>query len=266
MWEIDHKEGWAPKNWCFRIVVLEETLESPLDSKEIKPVNLKGNQPWIFTDAEAEAPIFWPPDAKSWLTGKDPDAGKDWRQKKGQQRMRLLDSITNSIDTNLSKLRETVEDRGAWRATVHTVAESNMTLWLNNSSNKAKSEVAQSCPTLCDPWTVAHQAPPSMGFSRQEYWSGVPFPSPREKASVWYFSFHLSRRWALTARWMGRAMTTRQVKRKIRDMVFLYFFIWRMKTSQDQTPGPKPPPSSNFQSCEPINYPNCLSPSQPRAF
>ena len=83
MWELDHKEGWAPKNWCFWTVVLEKTLESPLDSKEIKSVNPKGNQLWIFierTDAEAEAPILWPPDAKSQLIGKDPDAGKDWRQ------------------------------------------------------------------------------------------------------------------------------------------------------------------------------------------
>ena len=83
MWELDYKESWAPKNWCFWPVVLEETLESPLDSKEIKPVNPKGNKPWILigrTDAEAEAPILWPPDAKSQLTGKDPNAGKDWRQ------------------------------------------------------------------------------------------------------------------------------------------------------------------------------------------
>ena len=141
MWEMDHREGWALKNWCFRIVMLEETLESPLDSKEIKPVNLKGNQPWIFigrTDAEAETPTLWPPVAKSWLTGKDTDAGKDWRQKKRQQRMRWLDSITNSTDTNWSKLWETVEDRGAWRVIVHRVAESNVTLWLNNNSNKAE--------------------------------------------------------------------------------------------------------------------------------
>ena len=80
MWELDHKEDWMPKNWCFQIVVLEQTLESPLDSKEIKPVSPKGNQHWIFirrTDAEAEAPILWPPDAMSQLIGKDPDAGKD---------------------------------------------------------------------------------------------------------------------------------------------------------------------------------------------
>ena len=80
----ESREGWVPKNWCFWIVVLEETLESPLHSKEIKPVNLKVNQPWIFIGrTDAEAPILWPPDAKSWLTGKDLDAGKDWGQEKG---------------------------------------------------------------------------------------------------------------------------------------------------------------------------------------
>ena len=80
MWELDHKKDWALKNWCFWIVVLEKTLESSLDSKKIKPVNPKGNQPWIFigrTDAEAEIPILWPSDAKSWLNGKDPDAAKE---------------------------------------------------------------------------------------------------------------------------------------------------------------------------------------------
>ena len=81
MWELDQKEDWAPKNWCFQTVVLEKTLESPLDSKEIKPVNRKENQSWIFIGkTNAEAPILWPPDAKNWLTGKDPNAGKDWRQ------------------------------------------------------------------------------------------------------------------------------------------------------------------------------------------
>ena len=83
MWELDHKEGWVPKNWCFQTMVLEKTLESPLDCKEIQPVNSKGDQCWIFiarTDAEAEAPLLWPPDGKSRLTGKDPDAGKDQGQ------------------------------------------------------------------------------------------------------------------------------------------------------------------------------------------
>ena len=83
MWELDYKESWAPKNWCFWTVVLEKTLESPLDCKEIQPVYPKGNPSWIFigrTDAEAETPIFWPPVTKNWLIWKDPDAGKDWRQ------------------------------------------------------------------------------------------------------------------------------------------------------------------------------------------
>ena len=83
MWGLDWKEGWAPKNWCFWTVVLEKTLESPLDCKEIQPVHPKGNQSWMFigkTDVEAETPVLWPPDAKSWLIWKAPDAGKDWRQ------------------------------------------------------------------------------------------------------------------------------------------------------------------------------------------
>ena len=82
MWELYYKESWGPKNWCFWVVVLEKTLESPLDCKKIQPVHPKGNQSWIFigrTDAEAETPIIWPPDAKNWLIWKDPDAGKDWR-------------------------------------------------------------------------------------------------------------------------------------------------------------------------------------------
>ena len=88
MWELDSKESWAPKNWCFWTVVLEKTLESLLDCKEIQPVYPKGNQSWIFTgktDSNAQAPILWPPDVKNWLIGKDPDAGKDWRwEEKGK--------------------------------------------------------------------------------------------------------------------------------------------------------------------------------------
>ena len=91
MWELDYKESWVLKNWCFSTVVLEKTLESPLDCKEIQPVHPKGDQSWVFigrTDAGAETPIPWPPHAKSWLTGKDPDAGKDWRgRRRGRQRM-----------------------------------------------------------------------------------------------------------------------------------------------------------------------------------
>ena len=91
MWELDYKESWALKNWCFWTVILEKTLESPLDCKEIQPVHPKGNQSWIFmgkTDAEAETPTVWLPDAKNWLTGKDPGAGKDWRRRRGRQRIR----------------------------------------------------------------------------------------------------------------------------------------------------------------------------------
>ena len=112
MWELDHKEGWALKNWCFQIVVLEKTLESLKDCKEIELDNPKGNQYWVFTgrtDAEAEAPMLWPCVVKSQLIGKDSDAGKieskRWRK---WQRMRWLDSITDSMDTNLIKFQETM--------------------------------------------------------------------------------------------------------------------------------------------------------------
>ena len=133
MWELNHKRGWE-LNGCFWTVVPDKTLQSPLDSKEIKPANLKGNQPWIFigmTDAEAEAPILWPPDAKSWLIGRDLDAGKDWRQEeKGTTEDEMVGWLTNTMDMSLSELWELVMDREVWRTVVHGVAKSRT--WLSD--------------------------------------------------------------------------------------------------------------------------------------
>ena len=151
--ELDYKESWALKNWCF-FVALEKPLESPLDCSEIKPVHPKGNQSWIFvgrTDAEAEAPIYWPPDAKNWLIGKDPDAGKEAKRRRGWQRMRWLDGI-ESKELSLSKLWEIVKDREAWHAVVHGVAKSQTRL---SDWTELNIPVGLSTHLLKDVWIVS---------------------------------------------------------------------------------------------------------------
>ena len=128
-WDKNGNNGFIkPKNWCFWTGMLEKTLESALDCKEIQLVYPKGNQSWICIgriDVGAETPILWPPDANNWLFGKDPDAGKDWGQEeKGKERMSWLDGIAEWIDMSLSKLRELLMDRKAWHPAVHGVTKS----------------------------------------------------------------------------------------------------------------------------------------------
>ena len=136
MWELDHKVNWEPKNCCFQTVILEKTLDSASDSKKIKSVNPKINQPWIFigeTYAEAEAPILWPPDRKSWVTGKDPDAGKDWGQ---EETWSTVDELLEWHHWLNGYELERVKDREACYATVHGVTRSQTGLVIKQQVSK----------------------------------------------------------------------------------------------------------------------------------
>ena len=128
MWELNHKESWVPKNWCLLTVVLEKTLESPLDCKEIQPINPKGNQSWVFierTGTKAETPILWLPDSKNWLIGKAPDAGKDWRQEeKGSTEDEMVGWHHRLNGHEFEQFWGLVMDREAWSAAVHGVTKS----------------------------------------------------------------------------------------------------------------------------------------------
>ena len=214
MWELDHKEGWTPKNWCFWTVVLEKTLESPLDSKDMKPVSPKGNQTWVSIGrTDARVPILWHLKwrANSW--DNTLMLGKIEGKRRGQQRMRWLDNICNSIDLYVRKLREIVKDRGAWGAAVYEVAKS--WTWLSNwttliwtlpiercwrdikdAAAATAAESLQTCLTLCDPIDSSPSGSPILGILQERTleWAAIAFSNAwkwkvkvKSLSPVWLF-------------------------------------------------------------------------------
>ena len=176
MWELDCEENWAPKNWCFWTVVLEKTLKSPLDCKEIQPVHSKRDQSWVFfgrNDAESETPITWPPHARDWLIGKTLALGGIGGRRRGRQRMRWLDGITDSMDVSLSELWELLMDREACCCCY-------VTLVVSDSVR----------PHRWQPTRLPHP-----GFSGQEHWSGLPF-------EAWCAAIHgVAKSWTRLSDW-----------------------------------------------------------------
>ena len=180
MWELEYKESWTPKNWCFWTVMLEQTLESPLDCKEIQPVHPKGNQPWIFigrTDAEAEAPILWPLAAKNQFIGKDPDAGKDWRQEekgiKGWDGWMASPTQWTRVWASSQSCWWTGKPGVLQSIGLKRVRKDWATELIFKSLSKSRKSVSHSVIfDSATPWTLACQVPLSLEFSRQEYWSG----------------------------------------------------------------------------------------------
>ena len=224
MWELDHKHGWAPKDWCFWTVVLEKTLESPLNCKEIQPVHPKGNQSWIFigkTDVEAETLILWPPDGKSWLTAKDPDAGKYWRQEeKGTTEVEMVGWHHQLHGHEFEQAQGVGDGQGSLACCSPCgCKESDMTEWLNWTELRdclsnldivditshvwpLGSEVTQSGLTLCDPMDCSPPGYSMHGIfqARVLEWVAISFSRgsspPRDRTQVCHIAsrcfYHLS--------------------------------------------------------------------------